>query len=181
MRNLVVAAISAPVIIDNVRDPLTEHLARVLVLIDAFSGPKAALRGLDKLARLDFLLRYPAILQAALNLRGKPMPNELRPARYERLSSQSLNAAWQFGPWDHRYLPLIGWLVGTTQATASSTINGLELRSTVRGRELVEVMDGPWSVTKGRAGLLRRHLNLSADNLRAAVAPLLDAASEVTQ
>jgi len=40
------------------------HAARLLVLISAFSGAghEDAVEGLTKLAKLDFLLRYPVML-----------------------------------------------------------------------------------------------------------------------
>ena len=49
------------------------HAARLLVLLDAFaeSGQDGAIEGLTKLAKLDFLLRYPVMLERALKAKGR--------------------------------------------------------------------------------------------------------------
>ena len=49
------------------------HAARLLLLLDAFVGDKddTAIKGLTKLAKLDFLLRYPVMLKKALEARDK--------------------------------------------------------------------------------------------------------------
>jgi hypothetical protein len=49
------------------------HAARILVLLQAFSegndgGP---IEGITKLAKLDFLIRYPVMLEHALVARGR--------------------------------------------------------------------------------------------------------------
>jgi len=44
--------------------------ARLLLLIDAFSGGADGLQGRTKLAKLDFLLRYPRFCRRAMRLRG---------------------------------------------------------------------------------------------------------------
>ena len=42
------------------------HLARIIVLLKAFARPDApAIEGITKLAKLDFLLRYPSCLEIA--------------------------------------------------------------------------------------------------------------------
>ena len=46
------------------------HIARLLILIGTFSGMKGnkTVNGLTKLAKLDFLLRYPIYLERALEV-----------------------------------------------------------------------------------------------------------------
>jgi len=48
------------------------HLGRLLVLLSAFAGNtgSGSVDGLTKLAKLDFLLRYPVNLERALQVRG---------------------------------------------------------------------------------------------------------------
>lgn len=50
------------------------HLARLLVLLKAFSGRDGTktIDGLTKLAKLDFFLRYPTYLERALGLPSSP-------------------------------------------------------------------------------------------------------------
>ena len=52
------------------------HLARIIVLLKAFSRPDLpAIEGITKLAKLDFLLRYPSCLEKALIARGVAAKN----------------------------------------------------------------------------------------------------------
>ena len=46
--------------------PTPEAEGRLLLLIDAFTGATRSLEGRTKLAKLDFLLRYPNYLRRAL-------------------------------------------------------------------------------------------------------------------
>jgi hypothetical protein len=49
--------------------PSIESEARILLLINAFTTPTKSLEGRTKLAKLDFLLRYPSFMQRALAIR----------------------------------------------------------------------------------------------------------------
>src|SRR5688572_23862400 len=79
------------------------HLARILVLLRAFArseGP--ALEGITKLAKLDFLLRYPSCLEKALTARGVS-PRNIPIDDFERLTIEARMVRYRYGPWDHRY------------------------------------------------------------------------------
>lgn len=80
------------------------HAARLLVLISAFSGTGQgdAVEGLTKLAKLDFLLRYPVMLERALAAKGRST-RDVQLEDHERLSVESQMVRYRFGPWDHRY------------------------------------------------------------------------------
>src|ERR1700761_7810045 len=91
-----------------------EAEARVLLLIDGFSrkatGPRT-LEGRVKLAKLDFLLRYPRHLATVLASRG------LRDAELQILNRQdspleSRMMRYRYGPWDPSYFAVLGSLVG---------------------------------------------------------------------
>lgn len=58
------------------------HLARLLVLLGEFGGADGTGRveGLTKLAKLDFLLRYPAMLERALVRRHASTHSERSPS-----------------------------------------------------------------------------------------------------
>ena len=61
------------------------HQARILLLIDAFAGRTGSMDGLTKLAKLDFLLRYPAFLERlADSVEGLDLGEESRPTAQER-------------------------------------------------------------------------------------------------
>src|SRR5690242_11079838 len=79
------------------------HEARLLVLIGALCVQQGdAIEGLTKLAKLDFLLRYPALLERALVARNKS-PTQVETTVAERSSVESQMVRYRFGPWDHRY------------------------------------------------------------------------------
>lgn len=90
------------------------HMARLLLLMEAHSsrdGKAKAVDGVTKLAKLDFLLRYPNCLERALKAKNKP----IEPARiqeFEKTTIESKMVRFRYGPWDHRYRRWIALLSG---------------------------------------------------------------------
>lgn len=79
------------------------HMARLLLLLASHAGNKARpVEGLTKLAKLDFLLRYPNCLERALTAAGKN-PAKAEVADFERTTIESKMVRFRYGPWDHRY------------------------------------------------------------------------------
>lgn len=79
------------------------HMARLLLLMVAHAGDKGRpVEGLTKLAKLDFLLRYPNCLERALTAAGKD-PAKAGVAEFERTTIESRMVRFRYGPWDHRY------------------------------------------------------------------------------
>lgn len=174
MRDLVVTPEHRLLSIDSPRDPLVVHIARVLLLIDTFTGKSAVLRGLPKLARLDFLLRFPVYLEALLDERGRPLPFALRPTYHERRAPEAALIRWKYGPWDHRYYPMLGRLVGQALVQADITGGILVLRTTDNGRQAAASLDGAsWQLVRERARALRRGADVSAERLGGLIVPLL--------
>lgn len=144
------------------------HEGRLLLLISVFStGANAeGIRGITKLAKLDFLLRYPTYLERALRARKSPTRG-LKVREFERLSVESRMVRYRFGPWDHRYPEILRRLEargllsvvkdGRTviiRATEVGNATAARLRDT---REFDDLMP--------RAVALRAHLDLTATNL----------------
>ena len=149
-----------------------EAEARVLLLIDGFSrrttGPRT-LEGRVKLAKLDFLLRYPRHLATVLDSRG------LRAAERKSLESQdspleSRMMRYRYGPWDPSYFAVLGSLVGRglIEVVPAEGTNTLGYRSTPVGSALAERFkeDGAFDDVIGRVALLRRHLDLTGESLK---------------
>ena len=90
------------------------HMARLLMLMEAHSGRDGSAKAVDgvtKLAKLDFLLRYPNCLERALTAKNKPT----KPARiqeFEKTTIESKMVRFRYGPWDHRYRRWIALLAG---------------------------------------------------------------------
>jgi hypothetical protein len=150
---------------------LDVHIGRVLLLIRAFSGGRRGrLEGLSKLARLDFLLRYPVYLERVLDGRGQSLSFALWPTGAERRAVESTMVRHKFGPFDARYYLLVGRLLGLELADQLPGSRHLSLRATDRGQEAADALVGVhWSVVDGRARALKRSLDLSGATLGALI------------
>lgn len=97
-------------------DDLAYHQARVLLLVRAVAanpGHQRKLDGLTKLAKLDFLIRYPALAPTVLDKLDQQEPRL-------HLSDDDVAAPtevddpmtrYKYGPWDDKYYAVIGALV----------------------------------------------------------------------
>ena len=155
-------------LMDGVYGSMDYHVARVLLLVSAFStGPKSKLDGLTKLAKLDFLLRYPTYLEQVMEGRGKPLPHALLPTVEERRALESAMIRYKYGPWDDRYYPVVGRLIGTRLARHVPGRGAVTLQITETGRHAADALaSGPWATTAGRARHLKRNLDLSGSTLQ---------------
>ena len=160
---------------------LPEAEARVLLLISAFSGTPdnpRALEGRVKLAKLDFLIRYPKYLSRVLRARQvsekalasvAPEPNPL----------QDRMIRYRYGPWDPSYFAVLGSLIGRGLVDATPFAYGVGYRASPTGRSLVASLleDGAWTTVHQRALLAKRHLDLSGTKIKDL---LYDAIPEMT-
>lgn len=128
------------------RDDLAYHQARILLLVDAVSkDPKHArkLDGLTKLAKLDFLLRYPALASKVLDHLSESDPR-LNLTHEEVTTPTEVEAPmvrYKYGPWDDRYYAIIGALVGRGLLRYVKGRKGsVALATTKEGRRLAEEM-----------------------------------------
>lgn len=124
------------------QDDLAYHQMRVLLLIDAVSqikGNAGKLDGLTKLAKLDFLVRYPSLAQRVLD-KFTPEGTKFALAnRAEQVWSgvEAPMIRYKYGPWDNRYYPIIGALVGRGLARYTVGRRGsVALATTPTGRRL---------------------------------------------
>ena len=87
------------------------HLARLLLLLKAAAGRSdKPVQGIMKLAKMDFLLRYPNCLVRVLKAVGKEALVQQIPEE-ERNTIEARMIRFRFGPWDSRYRRWIGLLV----------------------------------------------------------------------
>jgi hypothetical protein len=143
------------------------HLGRLLLILRAMSAdsPDHPLQGLTKLAKLDFLIRYPNYLERALEARHASA-KAVGTVDYERQSVESAMVRYRFGPWDGRYRRFLNLL------SAKGLVRlGLEGRTVViiltekgvKAAERLQLEDA-FKQLADRAQLLR-HFDLSATNL----------------
>ncbi|WP_413302783.1 hypothetical protein AA0X95_24690 [Bacillus sp. 1P10SD] len=82
------------------------NIIRILILIDKMAGrnQKQTIDGINKLVKLDFLLRYPVALERALMKLKKEMDIlKIDIKVYERVSVETNLMHFNYGPWDSRY------------------------------------------------------------------------------
>ena len=118
------------------------HLGRLLILLHVFNGEKKTgeIEGLTKLAKLDFLLRYPVYLEKALSVNGKEMKKS-EPKDYERKSVEAKMVRFKYGPWDFRYRRFINTLIGKGLAYVRSEGRTYHLGITNKGIKAAEILE----------------------------------------
>jgi hypothetical protein len=151
---------------DRPGDPLAGHRARLLLLIDALSTDGRSVRALSAIARHDFLLRYPVVLERVLDAQGVAVPRELGVRRAERRAVEARMLRYKYGVWDHRYYALIGQLVATALVDLERVEAPIQLRLSDRGAKATAQLRGHrWALIRGRSRLLADHLHVSGYQL----------------
>ena len=119
------------------------HQARLLLLLNAASGRGDNLKPVDgimKLAKMDFLLRYPNCLARALDAlpaRAKPKRSaDVVITEEDRDTVEAKMIRFRYGPWDNRYRRWLGVLAA--KGLASIHLKGRTVRVAVtrEGRAL---------------------------------------------
>lgn len=116
------------------------HMARMLMLLEAHAGKtNKPVEGVTKLAKLDFLLRYPNCLERALTAKSKPTePAHVQ--EFERTTIESKMVRFRYGPWDHRYRRWISLLVGKGLIHAGVEGRTVKLWLTEAGHETASTL-----------------------------------------
>jgi hypothetical protein len=144
------------------------HVARLLLLLEAFAeGEKGgAIEGLTKLAKLDFLLRYPVMLERALEAKGRST-RDLQLEEHERHSVESEMVRYRFGPWDHRYREFLNILGAKGLVSISVEGRKVVIAATERGKDRARELAANelFEPYARRAKVLKRHFDLTATNL----------------
>lgn len=156
---------------------LAYHQARVLLLVESVSqrpGHSRKLDGLTKLAKLDFLVRYPGLAPTVLDgLRAEdPRLHLTDNERQDPATTDDPMVRYKYGPWDDRYYPVIGALVsrgllryvrgrrGSVALTATAAGSNLatELRGLTDWREIADRCDVVAEASDGLAGNALKNL-----------------------
>ncbi|MGD0158051.1 MAG: hypothetical protein ABSB50_18325 [Terracidiphilus sp.] len=143
------------------------HLARLLILIGAFEQPdRPAIEGITKLAKLDFLLRYPTYFERAVVKRGGSPPVGTVPD-YERHTVEAQMVRYRFGPWDHRLRRFLNLLAARGLIKISVEGRTVMISSTKVGIEAfsrLSALEEFRSIAE-RARVLKKRLDIGATNL----------------
>lgn len=144
------------------------HTARLLILLDAFADDDqgGSIEGLTKLAKLDFLLRYPIMLERALKAKKRSI-RDVQLEDHERHSVESEMVRYRFGPWDHRYPELLNILVAKGLVSISIEGRKTVISATEQGRYYARQLasDQLFEQYSQRAKVLKRHFDITATNL----------------
>lgn len=112
------------------------HLGRLLLLLLAFDSNKSQpVDGITKLAKLDFLLRYPNCLERAL-LAVKKNAEKANIQVYERTTLESKMIRFKYGPWDNRYRRWISLLSARALIDVQLNKRTVILKLTEEGRKI---------------------------------------------
>lgn len=121
------------------------HLGRLLVLLASADARKSsvatkakAIEGITKLAKLDFLLRYPTALERALVELGRDAREADVQAR-ERTSIEAKMIRFRYGPWDGRYRRWLGLLAARGLVTLGLQGNTVQIGLSDAGRALASL------------------------------------------
>ena len=114
------------------------HLARLLILLrNAATGTTESVQGITKLAKLDFLLRYPAALIRVLESQRRIKAAAEIPEE-ERNTIEGRMIRFRYGPCDHRYRRWIALLVSRGLASTYYSGNTVHLKLTEFGEALAD-------------------------------------------
>lgn len=143
------------------------HLARILVLLNAFmKTDKTAIEGITKLAKLDFLLRYPSYFEVAMVERGVSA-EKLNVSEHERNSIEATMVRYRFGPWDHRYRRFLNTLAAKGMVTLNVIGRKISIDLTDQGVRVATdiAAQKEFDQLVFRSQMLSKHLDIGATNL----------------
>lgn len=125
------------------------HLARLLILLKA-CGKKSAkpVDGITKLAKLDFLLRYPNCLERVLRHSGREKAAVAVANSPEGRSIEANMIRFRYGPWDSRYRRWIGVLVAKGLAETFLEGRTVFVRLTGAGQATADKLAGDDAFTE---------------------------------
>lgn len=143
------------------------HQARLLLLIGTLAGESGSIDGLTKIAKTDFLLRYPVFLErlnASINLPG--LRPEIAPDNNEREAVESRMIRYKYGPWDDKYYSIIGGLVGRGLIEMFPRGKTFGVRLTPGGAAIYNVLqlDPSWRIVSARCKFIKEHYGRFSGN-----------------
>lgn len=150
------------------RPPSADAQARLLLLIDVFSATKASkgIEGRMKLAKLDFLLRYPDHFNRLMAVRQPDVDAGEDPWLTGTIEQSMIR--YKYGPWDPAYYALLGALTGKGLIEPKHEDAIATYCTTSAGHEVARALteSESWRPVRDRAVLLRRYFNLTGITLK---------------
>lgn len=131
--------IRRPQLIPDADDSLEFHAARLLLLIYHAGAPRAKqIVGRTKLAKMDFLVRYPTYLVEAARIKG--VETDIQPTA----RPESRMIRYKYGPWDEKYYDIFAFLVAKDFVEIRPAEGrGDIFQLTEKGIRAIEELEGP--------------------------------------
>lgn len=163
------AVSSLPEIVTSLDKDEQSHLGRLVVLLQAFDRgeeERPAVEGITKLAKLDFLLRYPTYFEAAM-LARRVNPQRIPVEPWERRTVEARMVRYRYGPWDHRYRRFLNVLAAKGLVSIQTTGRTINLALTDRGRTYAAriAADPAFQPFVNRAAMLRQNIDIGATDI----------------
>lgn len=145
------------------------HLGRLILLLKAFDrgeDERPAIEGITKLAKLDFLLRYPTYFEKAMRAR-RVSERKIVLEAYEHNTVEAQMVRYRYGPWDHRYRRFLNVLAAKGLVSIQTTGRTINLALTDRGRAQAEriVAEPAFAPLAQRAKVLRESIDIGATDI----------------
>lgn len=121
----------------HIEDSLDFHAARLLLLMFHAGGRLKRIEGRTKLAKMDFLVRYPTYLVESARIKGY----ETDVRAVGRPESRMIR--YKYGPWDAKYYNVFAYMVAKGLVRIENAGKGDSFELTDRGKIAVEELGGP--------------------------------------
>ena len=127
IKNLKEHPTSLPLLADDI---LEFHAARLLLLFK-ICGDKGQVKGLTKMAKLDFFVRYPQFFRIVAKFLGKDVASDP-----DELEVESKMVRYHYGPWDQRYYHVLAYLEAKRLISVKKEGTAIVLNLTDLGDEI---------------------------------------------
>lgn len=111
-------------------DDVVEFHAGRLVLLLSICGLNGKIKGLTKMAKLDFFVRYPDFFAVVRGQNGRGAPVEAAMVRHH------------YGPWDKRYYHVLAFLEARDVIKVTRSGKAVHLSLTKTGKAAAKVLAG---------------------------------------
>jgi hypothetical protein len=121
------------------------HQARLMLLLRHITDRgDGSVEGITKLAKLDFLLRYPLYLERLCNVLNVTRKRPIRVPKqaFEENTVESKMIRFRYGPWDSRYRRWIALLVSKNLAATYLKGRTVHVRLTDLGKDVAARLAG---------------------------------------
>jgi hypothetical protein len=144
------------------------HLGRILLLLFAFDRESGApaIEGITKLAKLDFLLRYPSYFEKAMLARHVSR-KRIHIEAFERKTVEAQMVRYRFGPWDHRYRRFLNLLAAKNMVRIDTNGKAVMLILTPVGKRNAERLseENAFEPILDRARLLKEAIDIGPKDI----------------